>query len=477
MTVADELWRLDLAEVSDLIASGEVAVPEIVAATLQRIEEENDRLSCFITVLADEAIASAERLQKELATTGPRSAVHGIPISLKDNLMTAGVRTTVGSPLLRGWVPDRDAASVSELRQRGAVILGKTNLQQYAYGAPHPEFGEPLNPYHPDVTCGGSSSGSAAAVATGLGFGSVGTDTGGSIRIPAAFCGVVGLKPTYDLVSRAGAYPVSSNLDHVGPIARSVRDCAIMLDALVDRSRASSERSFLEGIDSGVDGLRLGVVRTQDRSLIAPDVQAAFERACHALEGEGASVAEIDLPDLHLAQLIMWVVSGVEAAELHWKDFRASPEQYTEVMRKRLEIAQFISGPDYVRAQRARTLFVDAVEAALEENDAILMPTVGVPPWRRGTTHLEITGRIEEAPNVGSRLTALFNVTGHPALALPLHEDVEGLPVSLQIAGRMRSEATVFQVGATHERLGERRFSPAGLRVSGGDSIVDGQAT
>jgi aspartyl-tRNA(Asn)/glutamyl-tRNA(Gln) amidotransferase subunit A len=474
MTVADDLWQKDISEVSELIASGAVAIPEIVAATLGRIEEENNRLNCFITLLADEAIASAEQLQKELGATGPRSALHGIPISLKDNLMTAGVRTTVGSPLHRDWIPDRDAASVSGLRQRGAVILGKTNLQQYAYGAPHPEFGEPRNPYQPDITCGGSSSGSAAAVATGLGFGSIGTDTGGSIRIPAAFCGVVGLKPTYDLVSRAGAYPVSSNLDHVGPITRTVRDCAILLDALVDRSRAAGD-SFLEGIDSGVDGLQLGVVRTQDGSLIAPEVQAAFGRACDALERDGARIVEIDLPDLHLAQLIMWVVSGVEAAELHRRELRTSPEQYTEIMRRRLEIAQFVSGPDYVRAQRARTFFVDAVEAAFATNDAILMPTVGVPPWRRGTTHLEIAGRVEEAPNVGSRLTALFNVTGHPALALPLHEDVEGLPVSLQIAGRMWDETTVFRVAAAHERLGERRFPPLGVRTAGGDSMGEGE--
>lgn len=458
--MAEPLWQKDLAEVSRLILAREISIPEVVAATLERVEEENENLNCFITVLAEDAMASAEQLQRELVATGARSAVHGIPVSLKDNLMTAGVRTTVGSPQLRDWVPDRDAAIVSELRQRGAVILGKTNLQQYAYGAPHPDFGEPRNPCDPDVTCGGSSSGSSAAVAAGLGYASVGTDTGGSIRIPAAFCGVVGFKPTYGLVSRVGSIPVSANLDHVGPIARTVRDCAIVLEAMVDRSRAAVASPYLETIDEGLEGLRLGVVRSQETWLVTPEVHAAFDQACLALAGEGAQINEVDLPDLHLAQLIMWIVSGVEAAEYHRDDFLESPEQYTPVMRRRLELAQFVSGPEYVRAQRARRLYLDAVERALAENDAILTPTVGVPPWRRGTTHLEISGRVEEAPNVGSRLTAVFNITGHPALALPLHGDVDGLPVSLQIAGPMWSEAMVFRIGAAHERMGERRLCP-----------------
>ena len=462
----DELGYMSLASVCELIERRQVAVREVVGAVLERIAEQNPSLNCYITVLQEEATRSAHELDEEVQHGHWRGPLHGIPVSAKDNLQTAGIRTTAGSPTRADWVPDRDADVVAALRRAGAVLVGKTNLQQFAYGASHPDFGEPRNPHNLDMTCGGSSSGSAAAVAAGLGYGSVGTDTGGSIRSPAAFCGVVGLKATYGLVSRNGAVPVSSNLDHVGPIARTVRDCALLLAAIANPQSDGGAPDYLGALEAGVKGIRFGTMRPQARSLISAEVESAFEAVCASLEREGAVRREVALPDLAQAQSIMWIVSGVEAAEWHRQDFKARHDDYNPTMRARLEAAEFIAATDYVRAQRVRQRFRIEVDALFGEVDAVLMPTVGVTPWRRGTQRLVVGAQEEDAPNVGSRLTALVNLTGHPAIAVPCQRPVDALPISFQVVTAPWQEAMMFRVARAYERINEPRHRPAAVAAS-----------
>jgi aspartyl-tRNA(Asn)/glutamyl-tRNA(Gln) amidotransferase subunit A len=462
----DDLCYLELAEVAKLIQSNELSIEEVTIAVLDRIDALNPVLNCFITVLRDSAMASATALQAELRSGQRRGPLHGIPISLKDNILTKGIRTTAGSPILKYWIPDRDADVVTQLRSAGAIVVGKTNMQQYAYGAPHPEFGEVRNPHRLEMTCGGSSTGSAAATAAGLGYASVGTDTGGSIRIPAAYCGVVGLKPTYGLVSRTDVIPVSSNLDHVGPIARTVRDCTIMLAGLTTRHGEQPTERYTRDLERGVKGLRLGVVQRQERSPFDPSVSAAFKAACEDLGRQGATLIDVKLPDLFQAQVVMWTVSGVEAAELHRPQFRLHRDDYNAALATRLDSAQFVPATEYVHAQRVRQRFREEVDALFGMVDVVLLPTVGVPAFKAGTQRLAIGDREEDVANIGSRLTALFNLTGHPALAVPCHTSGDSLPISLQVVGAAGREALVMRVAYAYEGVHRwYRHRPAAAEV------------
>jgi aspartyl-tRNA(Asn)/glutamyl-tRNA(Gln) amidotransferase subunit A len=445
-----ELHYSSIAQVGQQVRTGQASIYEVTEVILDRLDRLEPSLNAYITVLRAEALASAAQRQKELDRGDDRGPLHGVPISIKDNFETAGVRTTAGSPTLQDWIPTRDATAVSALLENGAIIVGKTNLQQFAYGAPHERFGEPRNPHALERTCGGSSSGSCAATAAGIGFGSVGSDTGGSIRIPAAFCGVVGLKPTYGLVSRSGVIPVSPNLDHVGPIARSVEDCALLLDALVPGAARLNADSYAARLGDGISGTRLGVMRPQERSLIRSDVHSVFDLACAAFEAEGAELVDVSIPVLHTAQLLMWIITGVEAADYHGAALQDDPANYSEIFRTRLELAGVIPAVDYVRAQRVREQFKRSLDDVLTTVDAVLLPTVGVPAWPRGTQRVAVNGTEEDAPNVGSRLTALCNATGHPAITVPCGV-VEQLPVGLQVVGRWWSEAAILRIAAAYE--------------------------
>jgi len=463
-----DLCFLELSEVSQLIRSQAVSAEEVTAAVLRRIDELNPSLNCYITVLHQAAMESAANLQRELRRGGWRGLLHGVPVSVKDNILTAGIRTTAGSPLLKEWTPDRNAEVVQRLGSAGAVLIGKTNLMQYAYAAAHPLFGEPRNPHRLEMTCGGSSSGSAAATAAGMGFGSVGTDTGGSIRIPAAFCGVVGLKPTYGVVSRRGVIPISNNLDHVGPIARTVRDCAIMFGSICGLDEDHFERKYLNELERGVLGFRLGVVRLQGQSYVDAEVGTAFDRACHELVGLGATLREVEVPDLAQAQLIMYTLSGVEAAELHRDQFRQQREQYNPALRTRLEIAEFVPAIEYVHAQRVRQRFRIEVDMLFREVDALLLPAVGIAAYESGTNRLRFGGgKEEDVANVGSRFTALFNLTGHPALVLPCGANEANLPIGLQVVCAPHHEAVLFRVARAYEQLNRwYKRRPAGVETA-----------
>jgi aspartyl-tRNA(Asn)/glutamyl-tRNA(Gln) amidotransferase subunit A len=282
-----------VAELGAAYRSGDLSPVDVVERCLRRIEERDEEINAWITVLGDRAVAAAREAERMLGAGEDRGALHGIPVALKDNVDTAGIETTCASRILRGNVPAEDADVAMRLREAGAILRGKTNLLEFAYGIVHPDFGQCNNPLDSGRTSGGSSSGSCAAVADGMVPLAVGTDTGGSIRVPAAYCGVAGLKPTYDLVSRRGVFPLSWSLDHVGPIARSAADAALLLRAMAgDRLGGTGDRP------ASLDGVRVGVVREHLGDDLRPGVRAAFHRALGDLERAGASVSEASVPSL-----------------------------------------------------------------------------------------------------------------------------------------------------------------------------------
>lgn len=454
----EDLCLRPLAEVAEMIRTRKLSAVAITEAVLRRIEQLGPKLNCYVSVLWEQALHHAELADRMLQDGTCLGPLHGIPIALKDNIATAGTRTTAGSPILQDWIPKISATVAERLLAAGAIIVAKANLYEFAYGAPHPKFGATHNPWSLDHTCGGSSSGSAAAVLAGLGYGSLGTDTGGSIRIPAAFCGVVGLKPTYGLVSRAGIIPVSYNLDHVGPLARTVRDVAILLDAIDgedprDRTTVrQTVRDYTSKIEAGVSGLRLGVLSPQVSELIDSEVRAAVDQACATLEGEGASLGEVKLPDLTQARTVMWAIAGPEAAEYHRPYLSGRAEEYHPIVRTLLEIGQFIPATEYVHAQRVRQRMIEEVRSAFADIDALVLPAVPVPAYRIGQQTVHIDGHEEDVLAVVTRYTALFNLTGQPALVVPCGFSSTGLPIGLQITGKAFDEATVLRVGRAYER-------------------------
>jgi aspartyl-tRNA(Asn)/glutamyl-tRNA(Gln) amidotransferase subunit A len=428
-----------------------------VRAVLDRIDHINPRLNCYLTVLVERAHSRARFLEELLLAGHFLGPLHGIPISLKDNIATATVRTTVGSSIFADWVPTNSATVVTRLEAAGAVIVAKANLYEFAYGAPHLRYGPTRNPWDLERTCGGSSNGSASSVAGGLCYGSIGTDTGGSIRNPACLCGVVGLKPTYGLISRAGVFPLSGNLDHVGPIARTVRDIALLLHATAGHDLADSTTAdrtipdYAERLEDSPKGLRVGIPRIQDGELIDPDVRGAVNEAYATLEREGVELLEVQLPDYVQARTVMRIISATEAAEYHRPYLRTRRSEYHPKVRSLLEVGEFIPATEYVHAQRVRQRIKNELRAVFDNVDVIALPAFPVPAYPIGAGTVQINGK-EVDEGAATRYTTLFNLTGHPSVVVPCGFSSERLPIGFQIAGRAFDEATVLQVARAYER-------------------------
>jgi len=462
------LLTLSLMELSAEIRARRVSPLEATEACLHRIGERDGVLNSFITVTADSALAEARQRTEELAAGRWRGPLHGVPLALKDLFLTAGVRTTSGSAVLRDWVPDRDATVVRRLRDAGAILLGKLNMHEHAFGATseNPHFGPVRNAHDPERIAGGSSGGSATAVADGLCFGSLGSDTGGSIRCPASLCGVVGLKPTYGRISRAGVLPLSWSLDHVGPIARTVADAAAMLEAVsgYDSADATAAKErvppFTSRLDAGVRGLRLALPREHFWRPIQPQVRDAALAAIAGLEQAGAVVEEISLPLLEYAPAAQALIICSEAATYHREQLAANYEQYGADVRMRLLQGLCISARDYLDAQRVRAVVRREFLEALRDYDGFLTPTVPIPAPKMGQQVVEVEGLTAPPLFFLLRNTSPFNLTGLPAATVPCGL-ADGLPVGLQIAGRPWDEATVLQIAYAVEQWRSARITPA----------------
>jgi aspartyl-tRNA(Asn)/glutamyl-tRNA(Gln) amidotransferase subunit A len=439
----------------------EVSAVELTEAALARIAERNPLINAYITVTAEAARAAAQRADEELRAGTDRGPLHGIPVGVKDLFDVAGVPTTAGSPLFQGRVPSADATAVARLRAAGAVLTGKHNTHELAYGTTtiNPHFGAARNPRNPARITGGSSGGSAAAVADGMCFGALGTDSGGSIRGPAALCGVVGLKPTYGRVPLTGVVPLSWSVDHAGPLARTVEDVALLLIAIAGhdpRDPASAVvpvPDFCADLERGVQGLRLGLLRAPQSERAEPEVRAAVEQAARRLADAGAEIVEVRAPLLEAADAISFTIMGAEAAAYHLARLRAQPERFGADVFERLVTGATLPAVDYIQAQRARTLLTAQVNAWFSQVDAVLLPAAERTAPEIGP---DATRQMRAYPSVRRP----FNLTGHPAVSVPGGVDAHGLPIGLQIVGRYWDEATVLRVAAAWERLAEEAPAP-----------------
>lgn len=454
------LTDLSLAELSREIRARRVSPVEATEACLARLEAQDGTLNSFLTVTAEPALEGARQLEAELVSGGWRGPLHGVPLALKDLFLTAGVRTTAGSAILRDWVPSHDASVVRYLQAAGAVFLGKLNMHEFAFGATsvNPHYGAVRNPRDPARLAGGSSGGSAAAVAAGLCFGALGTDTGGSIRCPAALCGIVGLKPTYGRVSRAGVLPLSWSLDHVGPMTRTVADAALMLEAISghDPGDSTSSRqvvpSYSRLLDGGVKGLRLGVPREFFWDEADAEVLTVVRNAIRDLEKVGAEVREVSLPSLRYLAAAQSLIIHAEAGAYHREYLRTRSDEYGRSVRTRLIQGLFVNAADYLAAQRVRAQVRREFLDCLQDVDALVTPTVPITAPRLDQSVVSVPG-LEALPQYFLvRNTAPFNFTGLPALSVPCGQ-VAGLPVGLQIAGRPWEEATVLRIGRAVEEI------------------------
>ena len=437
-----------IAELARAIRSGESTAETATRDCLERIAERNPGINAYITVLADQALAQAKQADAELRSGRDRGPLHGVPVSLKDIIDLRGVATTAASKVRHGHLAPDDAPVVARLRDAGAVFVGKTNLHEFAFGTTNEDsaFGLVRHPLDSNRSPGGSSGGSAASVLDGMAYASIGTDTGGSVRIPAAACGLVGLKPSLGEVPTRGVVPLSQTMDHVGPLCRSVEDAAIVHDALCGRT--VSPRSALD-----VKGLRIGVLRGYFTALLDPQVAAAFETTCRALTAAGAELEDVHI--LHagdIAPIYLHIVLS-EAAALHAKTLDSHGEDYNPNVRLRLEMGRYILAEDYVRALRGRDLLIDEVDSLLLRRDALLLPTLGVPAVKLGALAVKIGSVEEPVRNITLRLTQLFNITGHPAITIPCGATTDGLPIGAQLAGALNRTGDLLVVAAAVEPL------------------------
>jgi aspartyl-tRNA(Asn)/glutamyl-tRNA(Gln) amidotransferase subunit A len=434
-------------ELSRALKARQTTAEAVVDGCLQRITERNPTLNAFITVFEGEAREQARAADREIAAGNYRGPLHGVPISLKDLFDVRGAVTTAASRVRQAHVADRDAPAVAALRHAGAVIVGKTNLHEFAFGTTNEDsaFGPARHPFDPSRSPGGSSGGSAAAVADGMCFASLGTDTGGSIRIPAAACGLVGLKPTCGELSTEGVVPLSPTLDHIGPICRSIEDAAIIYDTL----RGGRQPADAAAPDSRAP--RLAIPRHYFLAALDTQVAAGFETACERLRESGAILTDVSIP--HAGDIVAIYLHIVlpEAAAYHAKTLERRPEDYTPNVRMRLEMGRYILGEDYARALRGRELIRREVDAALEGVDGLFLPALAIPAPKIGVPTVRIGGAEEPVRNVMLRCTQAFNVSGHPAVALPCGATAEGLPIGAQIVGAYGDTTGLLRVATAVE--------------------------
>ncbi|GGM14766.1 amidase [Streptomyces fumigatiscleroticus] len=456
-------YEMTLTAAADAIRQRRLSPVELVDSVLARIERVEPRLGAFVTVTAQRARRAAREAEREIAAGHHRGPLHGIPMGLKDLIDVAGEATTASSAVRAGHLAGADSTVHARLAAAGAVLTGKTHTHEFAYGLTTPQT---RNAWHPSRVAGGSSGGSAVAVAAGAATFALGTDTGGSIRVPAALNGVVGLKPTYGLVPRHGVTSLSWSLDHVGPLTRRVRDAALVLAVLAGpdpRDPASLPGAYSTGpaqwaeakseSEPDLTGVRVGVPRTYYFDRVDPEVEAAVRRAIGRLEELGAVTTEVDIPMTRYIQATQWGLMVPEATAYHERTLRAVPDLYQADVRVLLEAGELMPAGDYLRAQRARTLMRREWSRMLADVDVVAAPAVpvtAVPAGQETVTWAD--GTVESVSDAYVRLSAPANITGVPALSLPVGHDRAGMPIGMQLLGRPLGEAVVLRVGDAYER-------------------------
>jgi aspartyl-tRNA(Asn)/glutamyl-tRNA(Gln) amidotransferase subunit A len=450
-----DLHVLTAVEAAELIAARSLSPVELIESCLARIAALDGRLNSLVTVTWERARRDARKAEAEIAASGPRGPLHGIPYSLKDIFDVAGVRTTAQSRLLADNVSVNDSVCTAKLEAAGAILLGKNATWEFAHGGPSWDvlFPPARNPWNTDHSPAGSSSGSAVAVAAGLALMSLGTDTGGSIRSPAAACGVAGLKPTYGRVSRRGIVPNCFSHDHAGPLAWTTRDVALIMTVIAghdprDPSSAAREvPDYVAALTGSVEGLVIGVPWRwlEDDLPPSPATRAAFEAALGVFKGLGAEIREVSLPPVLDYHATMKVIAVSELFAIHGHDLRSRPELFGESLRYRIIAGGLVRAEEYLLALRARTDLARAMQDAMVKVDIIMLPT-SEPAERLQPEHPAST-------LTQPSYTSPFSVAGNPALSVCCGFDEAGLPFSLQIVGRLFDEATVLRAGDAYERV------------------------
>lgn len=450
------LSHRSLTETAAEIRERKLSPVEVTEALLDRIAAIDAQLNAYLTLTATSALAQARAAEAEIAAGRYRGPLHGIPIGIKDLCATRGVPTTCASRVLADWIPDFDATVVRRLNEAGAVVLGKLNMTEFALSGYHPSLPVPRNPWNLEAHASGSSSGSGVAVAAGLCFAAVGTDTGGSIRGPAAWNGTVGLKPTYGRVSRAGVFPLAMSLDHVGPLTRTVTDAAAMFAAMAgfDEDDPTSLQAPIPGLEAmcstDIRGLRIGYDETYNAGGAMPDLVAAVEETGRVLERAGARLVPVTLPPIDGILPHWFTICSAEALVAHADLYPRRSADYGRTFRSLLELGSRIRGTEYVRANESRRSFAGALQSTFSQIDAFLCPgTFGTaPPAVAIDPQGELTP--EFAPFM--RYSSPFNFSGHPTLSLPCGFSTAGLPFGAQLVGSHLGEARLLNLGCRFQR-------------------------
>lgn len=445
-----------ITEVSELIREKRVSPVEVTTAILDRIDQLDSNLKSYATVMADHAIMAAQKAEAEIAAGTYRGPLHGVPIAVKDLCFTKNVHTMGGTQALAEHVPDFDSTVVARLESAGAVLLGKLNLTEGAMGGYNPKFQIPINPWNAERFAGASSSGSGAATAAGLCFGSLGSDTGGSIRFPAAHCGTVGLKPTWGRVSRYGVLALAESLDHVGPLTRSTADAGIVLGAISGfdpndpTSLPDPVPNMLEGIDKGVEGVRIGLDLQYATKGIDPELAEAVLAGVKILEGLGAEIVEVQLPDMD-PYIAAWpVLCSAEAVAAHEATYPSRRDDYGPWFRGWLDKGAKVTGAEYAKANNLRAACTGHLRRVFEGIDVLVCPSTAAPP--HPVTPEELYGPLPKnrEPKF-QRFTAPFDFNGAPTLSVPCGFNSEGLPLSIQWVGKHLAEPLLCQIGHAYE--------------------------
>lgn len=452
-----DLHFSSLADVAHRIESKKISPVELTELMLTRLGEQNPQYHAYTLVTDQQAREAALAAEKEISAGGYKGTLHGVPIAIKDLFQTKGIATTCGSVVKRGWIPTEDATVVKKLKEAGAVILGKLNMTEFALSGYHPDLPVPVNPWGHDRWSGVSSSGSGVATAAGMAFGTLGSDTGGSIRFPAAVNGVVGIKPTFGRVSKNGAFPLAYTLDHIGPIARTVEDAAILLQAIAgyDANDPFSNRvpvtDYCEGLDSGIRGLRIGIDETYCATDAHPEVTAAVLSASRTFEELGAHLVPVNMLSVLEVCPFWGAVVAAEAAVAHQELFPEQAEQYGPVFRSTLEAALHISASDYAQARLAATNTKATLENLLNEVDVLLCPGAPLPAMPlEEFPPTQILPPQAVASFVG--FTAPTNFSGHPTISVPCGFSADDLPLGLQLVGNYNAEANLITAAHTFEQ-------------------------
>ncbi len=449
-----------LTELVGRIRDGRLSLCALVERFLARIEDLDPKLHAFITVTEESARTAARVAEDALKHGRDRGLLHGVPYACKDVFYTKGIRTTGGSRVLEDWIPDHDAGVIERLAEAGAILVGKTNLHEFAYGASgeNIRFGTPPNPWDPSRIPGGSSTGSAVAVAAGLASFALGSDTGGSVRAPAGFCGLVGLKPTYGLVTGYGVIPFCWSLDHVGFLTRTVADVALLLEMVAGHdardpvSARVRPRAYRQALTGDIDGLKIGVPRRYFFEHVDPEIVDATERILRLAERQGAKVMDVDTPNMEGARAVSLVIQMPEALSYHSTHMRTKSSLYGDDLRSGFALGQFILAEHYVRAKRMMSLYRQQMTALFEDVDLLVTPTSPMIAPPRGTTTVTIAGREEALGDAYARFTYFFNLTGHPAMSLPSGWHSTGLPMGVQLVARHFEEGMLLRAGDAIEQ-------------------------